>query len=250
MAYLSATDSINFMNNLYTYPYVTDSGTATTIRSWDYGNRSGSTALYSYMPISTSTALHTNEYALPTSTIYDYSTTPTDYVAVPYILDAPTGSNYYLNPNYNWYSGDALTNTLWAWGSYTQRDAKRIKLQWNSKAPLIKSRACPIEKISKAEQIALDTLREMISESDYRKYLKHGFVLVEGTSGDTYQIFRRSPHTKIWRDGILMEEVCVKLKDFDLPPTDNVIAFIAMVQTNEEEFKALGNRYKMYQKAA
>jgi hypothetical protein len=128
-------------------------------------------------------------------------------------------------------------------------ETKRERLR-NNLVIAVKSRATPLGNASGPELVALETLREMISESDFRKYLKYGFVLVEGSSGCTYQIFRDRAHTKVWRGGILLEEICVRIKDSNVPKTDNVIAFMTMVRTDEDAFKALGNRYKMYREAA
>jgi len=102
----------------------------------------------------------------------------------------------------------------------------------------------------RAEKIALETLRDMITEQEFRHYLRYGFLTVRGSSGRVYQIPRDGHHTKIWERGKLVEEVCVRIKDKQIPPTDNVIAFKVMVETNEEMFKALGNVYKNNLEAA
>jgi hypothetical protein len=149
--------------------------------------------------------------------------------------------------------GNALNIEYAHYGSFIYQpdpvEAKRERLR-NNLVIAVKSRANPFGNVSGPELVALETLREMISESDFRKYLKYGFVLVEGASGDTYQIFRDRSHTKVWRGGILLEEICVRIKDSNVPKTDNVIAFMTIVRTDEDAFKALGNRYKMYREAA
>jgi hypothetical protein len=132
--------------------------------------------------------------------------------------------------------------------SETPRSNKRNKIRSNL-LPDIHSRACPIRDIPENEQIAIEALREEITESEFRKYIKYGFVLVEGQSGKTYQIFRNQSHTKVWKNGKVIEEICVRIKNHRIPPTDNVIAFLNMVQIDEEEFRKMGNLYKM-QKAA
>jgi len=113
----------------------------------------------------------------------------------------------------------------------------------------IKSRANVINKVPKNEQVAIETLREMISETEFRKYIKYGFVLVKGKSGNTYQVFRNRSHTKVWRNGKVVEEVCVRIKSSAIPPTDNVIAFKTMIEADEDEFKKVGNIYKMIEAA-
>jgi len=109
----------------------------------------------------------------------------------------------------------------------------------------VKSRANLVKDVPENERVALESLREAISERDFRKYIKYGFLLVKGSSGDVYQIFRNRSHTKVWRGGKLIEEVCVRIKDSKIPPTDNILAFKTLIHTNEEEFKKMGNVYKM-----
>jgi hypothetical protein len=91
----------------------------------------------------------------------------------------------------------------------------------------------------------MDTLREVISEEEFRKYLRYGFVLVRAKSGAVYQIFKNQSHTKVWVGGKMVEEVCIRIKDEAIPRTDRVVALKAIVETSEEEFKKLGNVYKM-----
>lgn len=146
-------------------------------------------------------------------------------------------ATYYI-PSYQFISADFISG-----------GEDKIKI-YRGLAINIKTRANPVEKISPQEQVALDTLREMVTEKEYRKYLKYGFILVRGKSGDIYQIFRNKSHTKVWRGGKLIEEICVRLRDSGIPPTDNVIAFKVSVETSEEEFKSRGNVYKFIKHAA
>lgn len=109
-----------------------------------------------------------------------------------------------------------------------------------------KSRSRPIKDINNSEWTAIETLREMITEVQYRRYIKDGFILVKGPqSGLVYQIFRNNTHTKIWDKGKIIKEVCVRIKDQKIPPTDSVIAFKSIIETNEFEFQKMGNVYNM-----
>jgi hypothetical protein len=148
--------------------------------------------------------------------------------------------NYILN-DVNYTANLTMGGTVY-WGE--NFPSKRSQLRSNL-VIVVKSRACPIQGASPEEQTALETLREIISESDYRKYVKHGFLMVQGSDGDMYQVFRTRSHTKVWRDGKVIEEVCVRIKDAAVPPTDNVIAFRTLIQINAEAFKEMGNRFPM-----
>ena len=110
---------------------------------------------------------------------------------------------------------------------------------------IVKSRACPILEAKPNEYKAIETLREMISETEFRKYITHGFVLIKAKSGAIYQVFRNKSHTRVWRNGKVQEEICVRLADHRCPPTDNVIAFKHMIEADEEAFKKCGNIFRM-----
>lgn len=98
---------------------------------------------------------------------------------------------------------------------------------------------------TESEQKAIETLREMITEGEYRRYMKNGFLLVRGDSGRVYQVFRDRWHTVVWDRGKRVEEVCTRLKDSSIPPTDNVIAFKIAIEADEESFKKRGNVYRI-----
>jgi hypothetical protein len=129
----------------------------------------------------------------------------------------------------------------------TAVDAKRREIKSNLTI-IIKSRTQELKNIPTNEWVAMQTLREMVTEAEFRKYLKDGFITIKGQSGKVYQIFRNRPHTKVYEQGKLIEEICVRL-DYSIPATDSVIAFKTMIETDEELFASLGNRYNM-QKAA
>lgn len=123
---------------------------------------------------------------------------------------------------------------------------KKLRSLKDNMTIIVKTRARPIYgNVPKNEVTALDTLREMITEAEFRKYMVHGFILVKGESGRIYQIHRCASHTYVWENGQVVEEICVRIQDRRIPPTDNVIAFKVLIETDEEEFKKLGNVYNM-----
>jgi len=130
--------------------------------------------------------------------------------------------------------------------SYNKKEAKKHQLKSNLLI-LVKSRADNefLKNTPENEKQALETLREEVTEIEFRRYLKYGFVLVKSKSGKTYQIFRNRSHTKVWLNGKVVEEVCVRIKDSNIPLTDNIIAFKTLIEFDEEEFKKLGNVFKM-----
>jgi len=150
--------------------------------------------------------------------------------------------SYHLNP----YEAKFKNNCLEADIAFLNNAEFKILQIKNNLTIIVKSRAEFFNCIPKNEWTAIETLREMITEAEFRKYLKYGFILVKGQSGKIYQIFRSKRHTKVWQDGQLVEEVCVRIKDKNIPPTDNIIAFKALIETSEDEFKKLGNVYRNF----
>jgi hypothetical protein len=128
---------------------------------------------------------------------------------------------------------------------YSLRLVREHKIKNNLVSILVKSRADDYRNAPKNEWRAIDTLREMITEAEFRKYMKYGFILVRGQSGKIYQVFRNKSHTIVREKDEVVEEVCVRIKDRKIPPTDNVIAFKILIESSEEDFKKLGNVYNM-----
>jgi len=128
---------------------------------------------------------------------------------------------------------------------YSLKLVRQHKIKNNTVEILIKSRADDFRSIPKNEWCAIDTLREMITEAEFRKYMKYGFILVQGKGGNIYQLFRQKRHIKVWSNGQVIEEICVRIKDTKIPLTDSVIAFKIMIETDENAFKKLGNVYNM-----
>lgn len=126
-------------------------------------------------------------------------------------------------------------------GTPVSRKRREIKEQLTI---IVHSRAQELRDVPENEWVAMQTLRDMITETEYRKYLRDGFISVHGQSGKVYQVFRNKAHTKVFFRGELVEEICVRLKGM-APPTDNVIAFKTMIEFDEEYFASLGNRYNM-----
>jgi len=186
----------------------------------------------------------TLEYPIPTTQDTEYNKN-TPYFGIGNIVTNDYTTDNIINVTGTLaYNNIAYTGTdgTYYWG-LDPAAVKRSKFKSNLLVQ-VKSRACPIVGVSPEERKAIETLREVISESDYRKYVKHGFLMVRGSDGDLYQVYRDRSHTKVWHDGKIIEEVCVRIKDSNVPPTDNVIAFKTLIEIHAEGFKAMGNRFK------
>jgi len=171
-----------------------------------------------------------------TSYITDYSIDTHHMIVKARVLTVPSGMTVPMDV---WFNSSINASTVQDLVRSTVR-ANLCVLKYN--------RSCYDGVISSSEAVAMDTLREMISENQYQRYLKYGFVSVQGRSGDVFLVSRHC-HTKVLRGGKIVEEVCLYLKgDVATPPTDGVIARLVMIQADEEAFKKAGNRYKVTNK--
>jgi len=102
----------------------------------------------------------------------------------------------------------------------------------------------PVGKESAEEQIAQEALREQITEDEWRRYMRTGFLCVRGSSGMVYQIERIATHVSVWKGGTKVAAICSYIKDRAVPPTDKVLAFKTIVETDEQELWRRGNVYK------
>ncbi len=101
-------------------------------------------------------------------------------------------------------------------------------------------------KISEQEIKARMTLRDQISERDWRRYLTNGFVLIKGISGRYYQVFNDQRHIKVYNKGKLTDEICIHTDASECPPTDHILNMMLLIQNDENLIwtKGIGNVYK------
>jgi hypothetical protein len=238
----AGSDIIRYSKSSCTASITATSGTTTS--TLDLEN-------YLYTPANTAT------YHSIQDTINQYMTTGATvsyYSARRGIADSGTGTagNWITDSNFN-----SLDNSLNIRVNFAEseeeirkreKEHQRYLKQQKIKSNLlikIRSRGTSHKYIPENEQLAMETLREYVTETEFRKYLRFGFICVEGLTGKIYQIFRNRSHTKVWKGGRVIDEICVNIKDRKVPPTDSVIAFRTMIQASEEDFYKLGNVYKM-----
>lgn len=167
----------------------------------------------------------------------------------------------YRNPRYTTVN---TTNTTWnADADYVYRQhmnywtyGERISLKDPIERikEIIRSRQCPsiivrknnIERTTDIREIrARQTLRRLIGEVAFQKYMVRGFVTFRGPSGKTYQLFPGHNRICVWDNGNRIEELCVVLTG-DFPPTDALIMRFLLVQESEERIKSLSNASPSY----
>lgn len=96
---------------------------------------------------------------------------------------------------------------------------------------------------------ARETLREMITESEYRRYITNGFIMVKAKSGLWYQIFNKQAGYWVFsfKDGKMFERLCIHT-DSICPPTDHVINMKVLAEIDEESLRKGANITKEFTK--
>lgn len=101
--------------------------------------------------------------------------------------------------------------------------------------------------VTPQELKARDTLRDMISEADWRRYMTNGFLMVKGSkdfskgSAYWYQIHAdRSRRVRVYQDGKALKDICIHSADV-CPPSDHVINMKVLVEIDEQAVWSGGN---------
>ena len=93
------------------------------------------------------------------------------------------------------------------------------------------------------EMRARETLRRVIGNQQFFRFLKQGFITARGKSGVIYQIFPGHTMTIVWHKGKMVEKLCVYLPGF--PDTDQLIMRYLMALNNESQLRSLSNVHRV-----
>lgn len=96
------------------------------------------------------------------------------------------------------------------------------------------------------EQRARETLRRVIGDHRYRNFLAQGCVYARAKSGLVYQLYPGYNRTRVYKDGKLIETMCIVLRG-NFPPTDTLIVRYLMVLNDEARFRATANISREYE---
>lgn len=173
---------------------------------------------------------YTNDATTTATSPYLNSTTSTSYTNLDDFYNAVSGY-------YRWAKGKAE----WVDSGIRLDPMARMR-------EIIRSRQAPTILIARSarrpeddrEIRARQTLRTMIGEDAFMKFLKKGFVSVRAKSGRIYQIFPGHKSTVVWENGKAIKSICVYLRG-GFAPTDEVIMRYILITTDEEDFWKRGN---------
>lgn len=132
---------------------------------------------------------------------------------------------------------------------FQENTAKQVVQQMIKQNLLIKiakSRAQPVRNEAQANEIkARETLRDMVTESEWRRYLTNGFIMVKAPSNRWYQIFNSSSKRVIvYEANKKIAEICIH-SDPSCPPTDHVINIKVLAEIDEDAIWQGGNVTKL-----
>ena len=97
------------------------------------------------------------------------------------------------------------------------------------------------------EMRARETLRRVLGDDKYQQFLRNGFVAIKAKSGLVYQIFPAHGITAVWKDGQMVDRLCVVLRG-KFPPTDSLIMRYLLILNDEKEFRGFAIKQSVYQK--
>jgi len=128
---------------------------------------------------------------------------------------------------------------------YMSETKRYFGIRRNTKYSLrVNKRKKGIHIFSKPELKARDTLRDLVSEKQWRKYLSRGYVIIKGKSGKVYQIFAKhlTKRIQVYEKNIKIFDLCIHSEN--VPNTDHVITCMLLIQNNEEDFIKQCNKRK------
>lgn len=158
---------------------------------------------------------------------------------------------YYAPWQYHWKIGTASSTSTasisidWNWHwivqTYSQTPVKTLAERMreviaNRHAPAVIGTRLPVESAFDArEKRARETLRLVVGDDQYRRFLKHGFVSARNRkSGKVYQIFGGTRMVNVYENGKHIERLCVYLSG-SFPATDQIIVRYLMALNNEQQ---------------
>lgn len=128
--------------------------------------------------------------------------------------------------------------TSWRTVGYVRKapgERMREILRLRSAPAILRRRQSLVTATDMREIRARSTLRNMLGDKFFRKFLRDGFITVVSKSGLTYRVYPGQGMTEVYDRGIMVERLCVILKG-NFPPTDELIMRYLLILNDEGEF--------------
>ena len=95
------------------------------------------------------------------------------------------------------------------------------------------------------EERARQTLRRIIGEQAFRKFVRDGFITVVPKSGLVYRIYPGHGITDVYDKGIMVDRLCVVLQG-NFPPTDSILMRYLLILNDEGEFSKYAIKHAVW----
>jgi len=125
----------------------------------------------------------------------------------------------------------------------TIKKVMRSIIKKNLLIPLVSRHEMLTIQATVAEMKARASLRDMLAESQWGKYVTNGFIMVQGNSKKWYQIFMKQKHVRVYDKGKFIKELCIHTAANEVPPTDHVLNLKIMVECDEQAVWDNSNPY-------
>lgn len=191
------------------------------------------------------------------TTNFDSSSTASDSLWLDYGCTA-TGENVKMLKAFLWSVDNCATATgniyrQWTY-DYEENYHTRLRTPQDRLREIIQQRQSPavigtrkfLTLVQDPRELrARETLRRVLGDEKFRRFIKNGFTTVRARSGLVYQIFPGHGITNVYRDGQKVERLCVVLRG-DFPPTDSLIMRYLLILNDEQDFRSHAVKHTVY----
>jgi hypothetical protein len=172
------------------------------------------------------------------------STTPVTVDTANITIASPDTSVFLQNNAaiYNISGTNGGSNLLY-FPQFTKRQRFRNNLRvqrCNHRGNILRAAWSDFGNVDPPEVRAMQLLRKLIGQDEFRRYLKYGFVMVRGASGLRYQIGRGQHSIRVWGRTAQVDSLCCYLAG-RFPPTDCVITRMLSAESDELTLWRNGN---------
>ncbi len=98
------------------------------------------------------------------------------------------------------------------------------------------------------EQRARATLRRIVGEDKFKRFMRDGFLTVVSKTGLTYRIYPGHGISEVYDRGVMVERLCVVLQG-GFTPTDSLLMRYLLILNDEGEFSKYAIKHGVYETA-
>lgn len=197
-----------------------------------------------YVPVETSyitddTTIYTKYFKFYNPNCSETTSTSTNCTYIEYTqMNAALGARFYYTHTS---TASTISNCYMAIQPVSIGDKIREIIRANMSPVFTRRRYSHIQSAADEREIrARETLRHIIGEQDYNRFLRRGFVSVRAKSGRLYVIYPGHSLTGVYEDGKLIERLCGDLQG-GFTPTDSLLTRYCLILYDEDQFRSRCN---------